>query len=53
MRAIPRTDQAIATEVAALLREKSIPVEELYVEKGRLDDVFRLITSSDGARRHG
>jgi ABC-2 type transport system ATP-binding protein len=53
MRAIPRTEQAIATEVAAVLRDKSIPVEELYVEKGRLDDVFRLITSSDGARRHG
>ena len=33
-----------AAEVAALLRAQNIPVDELYVERGRLDDVFRQIT---------
>ena len=27
-------------------------IRELYVEKGRLDDVFRQITSHEGARRN-
>ena len=52
LRAFPKGDASIATSVAALLREKSIDVQELYVEKGRLDDVFRQITSHDGARRN-
>ena len=56
MRALPKAGAAIATDVAAMLREKGIAVEELYIEKGRLDDVFRQITSSDtssdGARTH-
>ena len=34
-------------------REGNRHIEELYVEKGRLDDVFRLITTSEGARRNG
>lgn len=45
-------DQSIAAPVAAALREKAIEVEELFVEKGRLDDIFREITSHDGARRN-
>ncbi len=47
LRAVPRDGAVDATEVAALLRAQSIPVDELYVERGRLDDVFRLITTSD------
>jgi ABC-2 type transport system ATP-binding protein len=31
-------------EVAALLRAENIPVDELYIERGRLDEVFRQIT---------
>jgi ABC-2 type transport system ATP-binding protein len=38
----------IVEAVNARIRENSIPVEQLYVERGRLDDVFRQITS-DGA----
>jgi len=33
-----------AAEVAAVLRAQNIPVDELYVERGRLDEVFRQIT---------
>jgi ABC-2 type transport system ATP-binding protein len=47
LRAIPRNGTAIATELATLLRDKSLPVTELFVERGRLDDVFREITTSD------
>jgi ABC-2 type transport system ATP-binding protein len=52
LRAYPKNGQAIAAAVASALREKGIDVEELYVEKGRLDDVFRQITSHEGARRN-
>jgi ABC-2 type transport system ATP-binding protein len=44
LRAIPRQKEMAAAEVAALLRAQNIPVDELYVERGRLDDVFRKIT---------
>jgi ABC-2 type transport system ATP-binding protein len=49
---MPRNGTAIATDVAALLREKSIPVEEMFVERGKLDDVFRQITTSDVGAGH-
>ena len=62
MRAIPtasmvQSGKTIATDVAAMLREKGIEVEELYIEKGSLDDMFRQVTSggiwpSAGARAH-
>ena len=48
LHAIPRDGALIAAEVAALLREKSVPVEEIFVERGKLDDVFRQITTTEG-----
>ncbi len=47
IRAIPHNNKAIATDVAAKLREENVPVEELFVERGKLDDVFRQITSGE------
>lgn len=44
LRAIPREKDTAAADVASLLRAQNIPVDELYVERGRLDDVFRQIT---------
>ena len=41
LRAIPRQKTMSAAEVAAVLRAQNIPVDELYVERGRLDEVFR------------
>ena len=52
LRAMPRNGTAIATDVAALLRDKSITVEEMFVERGKLDDVFRQITTSDVGSGH-
>lgn len=49
---LPEAGKSIATNVASALREKGVAVEEMFVERGRLDDVFRQITSSDtGARK--
>ncbi len=48
LRAIPKNGKAIATDVASLLRAKAVPVEELFVERGKLDDVFRQITTTEG-----
>jgi len=44
LRAIPREKTMTSAEIAAVLRAQNIPVDELYVERGRLDDVFRKIT---------
>ena len=47
LRVTPKSGKQIAADVAALLREKALPIDELYVERGRLDEVFRQITTSD------
>jgi ABC-2 type transport system ATP-binding protein len=52
LKAIPRGGSMIATDVAAILADRSLPVAELFVERGRLDEVFRKITSEEAARRH-
>lgn len=52
LRAIPRQKTMSAAEVAAVLRAQNIPVDELYVERGRLDEVFRQITMPDDDGGH-
>ena len=52
LRALPKPGKAIAAEVGALLRDQSIVVEEMLVERGKLDDVFRQITTSTEEPRH-
>jgi len=42
--AFPRDDQAILSQVSQLATEHSWPLEELHLESGRLDEVFRSIT---------
>ncbi|AGK59108.1 ABC transporter ATP-binding protein [Hyphomicrobium denitrificans 1NES1] len=51
LRAIPRQKTMTAAEIAAVLRAQNIPVDELYVERGRLDDVFRQITMPEEGDR--
>jgi ABC-2 type transport system ATP-binding protein len=48
LRAIPSSKTMTAAEIAAVLRAQNIPVDELYVERGRLDEVFRQITMPEG-----
>ncbi len=43
----PKGGRAIVTEVSQHVRSKGWEVEELHVEAGRLDDVFRTITGAD------
>jgi ABC-2 type transport system ATP-binding protein len=52
LRALPKNGAAIASDVAAVLAERSLPVAELYIERGRLDDVFRQITTGEADRHH-
>jgi ABC-2 type transport system ATP-binding protein len=47
LRAIPKNGAGIVTDVASVIRQKDLTVEEIFVERGKLDDVFRQITSSD------
>ena len=46
-RAIPKKDALIASDIAAMVKDQSLSVEEIFVERGRLEDVFRQITKSD------
>ena len=46
LRVYPKPGVQIVMSVAGALREKNLAVDELFVERGRLDDVFRQITSS-------
>lgn len=46
LRALPRGAAAPLEQVAELVRREQISVTEIYVERGKLDDVFRDITTS-------
>lgn len=48
--AFPKPGRAIFGAVAELIRAQSIPVSELALERGRLDEVFRTITGADTLR---
>jgi ABC-2 type transport system ATP-binding protein len=47
LRAIPNNGAGIVADVASAIRQKALAVDEIFVERGKLDDVFRQITSSD------
>src|SRR5262249_41288515 len=47
LRAIPKNGAGIVADVASAIRQKAVAVDEIFVERGKLDDVFRQITSSD------
>ena len=50
LRATPKASArtTIAGDIAGLLRDRSLPIIEMYVERGKLDDVFRRITTQEG-----
>jgi len=50
--AVPSDHRAIATEVAEAIARSSIRVEEVTIKPGRLDDVFRDLTTSDTGAGH-
>lgn len=47
LRAFPAGGKPITADIADLIKKRHIPVQEMIVERGRLDDVFRQITTSD------
>jgi len=47
--AVPADGRPIVEEVSAALRAKAVAIEELSVERGRLDEVFRRITLQEAA----
>jgi ABC-2 type transport system ATP-binding protein len=51
LRAMSKNGAGIVTDVASVIRQKGLVVEEVFVERGKLDDVFRQITSSDLEKR--
>lgn len=46
LRALPKGAASPAKAIGDLLRRESLSVEEIYIERGKLDDVFREITMS-------
>lgn len=49
--AFPKPGRAIFGAVSELIRAQSIPVSEVALERGRLDEVFRTITGVDAVRQ--
>jgi ABC-2 type transport system ATP-binding protein len=47
MTAFPKSGETILTRVSELAGEKNWQLEQLHLESGRLDEVFRTITSSE------
>jgi len=52
LRAHPRKDAPAPAELASLIRNRLIEVEEVTVERGNLDEVFRQITTSETGGHH-
>jgi ABC-2 type transport system ATP-binding protein len=52
LRAVPREGAPAPSDLAALIRARLIEVEEVSVERGNLDDVFRQITTAEAGTRH-
>jgi ABC-2 type transport system ATP-binding protein len=52
LRALARNGAAIAPDLASYIRRQSIEVDEIYVERGNLDEVFRQITGSSEETVH-
>jgi ABC-2 type transport system ATP-binding protein len=48
LRAFPKRGEAIAHPISQALRDVPWEVDELHVERGRLDEVFRSITTRQG-----
>ena len=48
--AFPRANALIVEPISALASAERWDVKELYAEAGRLDDVFRAITTPDAQR---
>ena len=46
--AFPKAGKALFGPISALLAERGWPVQELQLERGRLDEVFRTITQQGG-----
>ncbi len=44
---IPKNGASIVEQVGGLVRDRGAEVDELYVERGHLDDVFRQLTLSE------
>jgi len=52
LRALPSASAPLPSELASLIRTRLIEAEEVHVERGNLDDVFRQITTSDAGTSH-
>ena len=52
LRALPSPSAPVPSELASLIRTRLIEAEEVHVERGNLDDVFRQITTSDAGTSH-
>lgn len=52
LRVLSKDGSSIAAEVTRAIHEKAVTVDEITVERGKLDDVFRLLTTSDMGGGH-
>ena len=50
MRAYPKSGKALTTQLAEVIRKGDLPVQEIFVEQGSLDDVFWDMTAADAGK---
>ena len=50
--AFPKPGRQIFAPISELLKEQGIPVSELQLESGRMDEVFRTITQGEAMEAH-
>jgi ABC-2 type transport system ATP-binding protein len=48
LHAVAKSGAPTTSEIAAALAAKGLSADEIFIERGKLEDVFRRITSSDG-----
>ena len=51
--AFPKSESVLAEEISRLIASENWTIKRLNVESGRLDDVFRAITTHDAVRARG
>lgn len=50
LRLYPKDGRPIIGQISQVVRELQLPVQEIHIERGRLDDVFRHVTTETGRK---
>ena len=49
LQVLPKGEAILIEQVSRMVRERNWEIEEMHVERGQLDEVFRRVTLGEGA----